>query len=502
MTHPDAPLLTARRIGLHTQHQPVVLLAADSPASRAEGLGPHAQVLLCKDGREVTATLYQVTSGLIGPGEAGLSEAAWTLLGVAEGDVVSVRHPPSLESFSSVRRRIYGQRLTRPEMTAIVGDVVGGRYMDAQLSAFLTACTAMPLDIDETAALTQAMAQAGERLSWKSPVVIDKHCVGGLPGNRTTPIVVAIAAACGLTMPKTSSRAITSPAGTADTMEVLAPVELSAAQMRRVVEAEGGCIVWGGAMNLSPADDVLIRVERVLDMEAQGQVVASVLSKKVSAGATHVILDLPVGPTAKLRSADSADSMVTLFTAVAERVGLTVRCLLTDGGQPVGRGIGPALEARDVMAVLRGDADAPQDLARRAVILAGAALELAGAAAAGQGEAMARASLQSGAALTRFERICEAQGGMRDIPLAAIQRTITAAHSGRVTQINNRKIARLAKLAGAPDAKAAGIDLHVHLGDEVAAGQPLATLHAEAPGEAAYALEYAAANQDIILTEA
>jgi thymidine phosphorylase len=215
-----------------------------------------------------------------------------------------------------------------------------------------------------------------------------------------------------------------------------------------------------------------------------------------------VILDLPVGPTAKLRSADSADMMVTLFTAVAERVGLTVRCLLTDGGQPVGRGIGPALEARDVMAVLRGDADAPQDLARRAVILAGAALELAGAAAAGQGEAMARASLQSGAALTRFERICEAQGGMRDIPLAAIQRTITAAHSGRVTQINNRKIARLAKLAGAPDAKAAGIDLHVHLGDEVAAGQPLATLHAEAPGEAAYALEYAAANQDIILTEA
>jgi thymidine phosphorylase len=458
-------------------------------------------VLLTAGGREVTATLYQATDGLIGPGEAGLSEAAWTLLGVSEGDEIGVRHPLALESFTGVRRRIYGQRLAQEELTAIVADVVAGRYLDAQLSAFLTSCTAMPMDLAETTALTQAMARAGERLSWASNVVIDKHCVGGLPGNRTTPIVVAIAAACGLTMPKTSSRAITSPAGTADTMEVLAPVELSAAQMRRVVEAEGGCIVWGGAMNLSPADDVLIRVERVLDMEAQGQVVASVLSKKVSAGATHVVLDLPVGPTAKLRSADAADQMVALFTAVAERVGLTVRCLLTDGGQPVGRGIGPALEARDVMAVLRREPGAPADLARRAVMVAGAALELAGAAAEGEGEVLARATLQSGAALARFERICAAQGGMREIPLAAIQRPITALHAGRVTHINNRKLARLAKLAGAPDAKAAGLDMHVQLGDEVAAGQPLATLHAEAVGEAAYALDYAAANADIIVTE-
>lgn len=496
------PILAARRIGLITQHQPVVLINCCSPVARSEGLAPHSEVLIKGRGGVILATLYQVSSDLVAADEAGLSEAAWSLLDAHEGEPLEVRHPPPLESFAGVRRRIYGQRLDAAALSAIVGDVAGGRYGDIQLSAFLTACTALPLDDAETGWLTGAMTAAGERLKWDAPVVIDKHCVGGLPGNRTTPIVVSICAANGLVMPKTSSRAITSPAGTADTMAVLAPVELSPADMRRVVEAEGGCIAWGGAMNLSPADDVLIRVERALDMEAQGQVVASVLSKKIAAGATHVVLDLPVGPTAKLRSDEAAEAMKAQFEAVASQFGLTVRCLLTDGGQPVGRGVGPALEARDVMQVLRNEAGAPHDLSARALVLAGAALELAGAAKAGEGAGLARRTLESGAALAKFERICAAQGGMRTIPTAAIQRPVRAVASGRVSHINNRKLARLAKLAGAPDAPAAGLDLHVRLGDEVAAGQPLLTLHAEAAGEAAYALHYAAANPDIVALEA
>lgn len=494
--------LKARRLGLHTQHAPIVLLRSDCPVCRAEGLAPQSQVLLSSGERQVVATLFQVSSGLLDCDEAGLSEAAWTLLGVEAGALLSVRHPPPLESFAGVRRRVFGQRLDASAFEAIVGDVTAGRYTDAQLSAFLTACTTLPLNDDETAWLTGAMAGAGERLSWPSPVVVDKHCIGGLPGNRTTPIVIAILAACGLTAPKTSSRAITSPAGTADAMEVLTRVDLTPEEMRRVVEAEGACLAWGGAVNLSPADDILIRVERVLDMEAQGQVVASVLSKKLAAGATHVVLDLPVGPTAKLRSAEAADAMAAQFAAVAARFGLKIRCLLTDGGQPVGRGVGPALEARDVMAVLKRSRHAPADLAHRAVVLAAAALELAGRCGPGEGEALAAATLSSGQALERFERICAAQGGLRPIPSAAIRETVAAPRSGRVTQVNNRKIARLAKLAGAPDAKAAGLGLHVRLGDEVAAGQPLFTLHAETVAEAAYALDYARANQDIFTLEA
>jgi len=312
-----------------------------------------------------------------------------------------------------------------------------------------------------------------------------------LPGNRTTPIVVAIVAALGLTMPKTSSRAITSPAGTADTMETLAPVDLDVAQIRRVVEDEGGCVVWGGAVNLSPADDLLIRVERVLDLDSEGQLVASVLSKKVAAGASHLVLDLPVGPTAKLRSQAAAAALSARLIAVASAFGIRCRTLISDGNQPVGFGIGPALEARDVVAVLRQSQGFPADLQARACTLAGAVLELAGRCPAGAGESLATDTLSSGRAWEKFQRICEAQGGMRQLPVAAERQPWLAPASGQVAEIDNRVLARVAKLAGAPARKAAGVDLLVKVGDRVTQGQPLFYIHAETPAEIDYALNYA-----------
>jgi thymidine phosphorylase len=343
------------------------------------------------------------------------------------------------------------------------------------------------------------MVETGERLQWPAGTIVDKHCVGGLPGNRTTPLIVAIVTALGLTMPKTSSRAITSPAGTADAMETMAPVDLDTAAIRRVVEREGGCVVWGGAIKLAPADDILIRVERALDLDSEGQLIASVLSKKIAAGSTHIVIDLPVGPTAKVRGAKAAESLCRDIVSVAETFGLKVKTVTTDGREPIGRGIGPALEARDVLSVLRCDPDAPQDLRQRSVALAGALLELAGVAAESGGEALAATVLDDGRAWTKFQRICEAQGGMRVPPTAAQRRPLLAAHAGIVQAIDNRKIARLAKLAGAPDDKAAGVDLHVSLGDAIAPQQPLCTVHADSPGELAYAFDYVAANPDIIV---
>ncbi|MFZ5669008.1 MAG: thymidine phosphorylase family protein [Pseudomonadota bacterium] len=497
------PTLKARRLRMFTQHEPIVLMRTDCHVCRSEGLSTRTQVLVTAGRRQVYATLFQVAGDdLLALDEAGFSEEAWRLLGVRRGDPVQVRHAPTLASMASVRRRIHGKRLDEAALQAIVRDVVGGRYTALHLAAFLTATSALPLDEAETAALTKAMVDAGDRLTWPAGTVIDKHCVGGLPGNRTTPIVVAILAACGLVAPKTSSRAITSPAGTADAMETLAPVDLDLAAMRRVVEAEGGCIVWGGAVRLSPADDVFIGVERVLDIDTEGQLIASVLSKKIAAGSTHVVIDLPVGPTAKVRSPEAGQQLADRLTAIAARFGLAARCIQTDGSQPVGRGVGPALEALDVLAVLRNAPDAPADLRRRACLLAGEALELGGAAAEGAGEPLARAVLDDGRAWTKFQRICEAQGGLRTPPRAPFQAPVAATRSGRIVLMNNRKIAMLAKLAGAPDAKAAGLVMGVRLGDEVAAGSPLLDVHAETPGELAYALDYASDNPDLIEVEA
>ena len=493
------PPLRARRLGLHAQHEVLVLMRVDCHVCRSEGLGAHAQVILAAGGREIVATLYQVSGDFLAADEAGLSEAAWERLGVAEGEPITARHADPVGLLSHVRSRVYGHRLEEGGLRAILTDIVAGRYSDVQIAAFVTACSMLALDEAETVALTRAMVDTGESLTWPERPIVDKHSVGGLPGNRTTPIIVAIVAAHGLTMPKTSSRAITSPAGTADTMETLAPINLGIEDIRRVVREESGCIVWGGAVSLSPADDILIRVERALDLDAEGQLVASVLSKKVAAGSSHLVLDIPVGPTAKVRSPEAARALSDRLLAVAGAFGLRTRIILSDGTAPVGRGIGPALEARDVLAVLQNAPDAPDDLRRRACTLAGALLELGGRVAEGDGARLAEATIADGRAWRKFQRICEAQGGMRVPPVAGHRRALPAGRSGVVVELNNRKLAKLAKLAGAPDDKAAGIEMHVRRGTAVRTGDPLCTVHAETRAELDYAFEYAAANRDCIV---
>jgi thymidine phosphorylase len=499
MEHPAGYTLRLKRMDIDTHEEPIVYMRSDCHVCRSEGFSAHSRVTVTTEHASIIATLNVVRDGYVLPTEAGLSDAAWRLLGAEPGQLASFSHPRPVESLGAVRAKMFGHAFQEGQLLGILEDMAAGRYTDIDLSAFLTACTTAGMSLDEVVSLTRSMVQVGERIVWEQAIVADKHCVGGLPGNRTTPIVVAIVAAAGVCIPKTSSRAITSPAGTADTMEMLAPVDLDLASMRRVVEREGGCVIWGGSIHLSPVDDLLIRVERALDLDSDAQLVASVLSKKVAAGASHVVIDIPVGPTAKVRTLDAAQAVSRLLERVGSEMGLAVRPVVTDGSQPVGRGIGPALEARDVVAVTRGDRDAPEDLKQRAILLAAEILELAGACGVGEGSSQAHAILADGRAWRKLQAICDAQGGMRTPPEGSQRFELPAPSAGTITAIDNRRLARAAKLAGAPADPAAGIDLHVRVGAAVDRGQPLFTLHAESPGELAYAQEYLAAHPDIVL---
>lgn len=493
--------LRLRRLGIDTYQEAVVYMTRDCHVCRAEGFVAQSRVQVALGARHLIATVNVVSSSLLRHGEASLSESAWRALDAREGMQIFVSHPEPLESLSLLRAKVYGQRVELQGWREILADVVEGHYSELHLAALVTASAGNRLDVAETIALTQAMVESGERLKWPNSQIVDKHSVGGLPGNRTTPIVVPIVAAAGLTIPKTSSRAITSPSGTADTMEVLAPVDLTVERMRCVVEQEGGCIVWGGNARLSPADDLLIRVERPLDFDSEGQLVASVLSKKIAAGSTHILIDIPVGPTAKVRSESAARALGQRLEAVAQALGVQARIHMSSGMQPVGRGIGPALEARDVMAVLRREPGAPADLREHSLRLAAEVLEFAPGAEAGAALKTARRLLESGAALRKFEAICRAQGGLREPPCAPLTRSLNAIRSGVCVALDNRRLARVAKLSGAPRAPSAGVDLHVRLGQRVEKGAPLYTVHAEAPGELEYALAYATRHLDIVLVE-
>jgi thymidine phosphorylase len=505
MSAPALPLpphnrLRMRRMGIDTYQEPVLYMHRECPVCHSEGFEAQSRVQLSHAGRTIVGTLNVVDGDFLTPEEVGLSEAAWRLLdgGGQGGSEAVLSHPSPLDSLTHVRAKAYGRQLSEQAFREVIADVASGRFSDLELAAFITACAGDRLSLQETTWLTRAMVESGERIDWGAGTVMDKHSVGGLPGNRTSMIIVPIVAACGLRMPKTSSRAITSPAGTADTMETLAPVDLDVPAMRRVVDATGGCIVWGGSVRLSPADDILIRVERPLDLDSQGQMVASILSKKAAAGSTHVVIDMPVGPTAKVRGQHAAESLKASLEAVAEALGLEIRVVQTEGVAPVGRGIGPALEARDVLAVLRNEVGAPQDLLQRGVALAGHVLEFGGAVPHGGGAAMAMAALKDGRAWKKMLEICEAQGGFHEPPVAAHHVAITAHKPGVVAAIDNRRLSKIAKLAGAPHAAAAGVELLVRPGDAVERGQPVFMIHATSPGSLAYALEYAQAQAAVL----
>lgn len=490
--------LPVRRAGIDTYRQPVLYLHQGCLVCRAEGFAALTRIRVKCGDREIIAILNVVIGDWLSEDEAALSEAAWQALSPGPGALAEFAHAEPPGSTGALRAKVFGARLGEAEFEAVLKDVMAARLSDIELAAFVTACAGDRMDLDESVALTRAMISVGERLDWGPGPVLDKHCVGGLPGNRTTPIVVSIVAALGHRIPKTSSRAITSPAGTADVMATMTKVDLDPGVLRSVVEREGGCLASGGKMRLSPADDILIQIERPLDFDSDGQMVASILSKKAAAGSTHVLIDIPVGPTAKIRTPAAADAIARRLVFVGEALGLRVGIHLSDGRQPVGWGIGPALEAHDVLAVLRNKADAPRDLCERALAVAGAVLDLLPGTTQGNGLALASEVLCSGAAFRKFLAICAAQGGFQEPRTAQFIKPFPAPISGRIIRINNRHLARVAKLAGAPHDAVAGVMCMLREGDLIERGAALFDVHAATRGELAYALDYAFAHPDIL----
>lgn len=495
--------LSLRRVAIDTYKENVAYLHRDCHVYRSEGFQALSRVEICAadGGAPVLATLNVVDDAAITrPDELGLSLETFQVLGLPEGTAATVAHARPPTSLLAVHRKIAGERLDYPDYEAITRDIVEHRYAKIELAAFLVACSDTGMERDEVLHLTRAMAASGDRLDWHEALVADKHCIGGIPGNRTSMLVVPIVAAHGMFIPKTSSRAITSPAGTADTMEVLARVELSPDSLHDIVRHQRGCLAWGGTTRLAPVDDILISVERPLSLDSPGQLVASILAKKIAAGATHLLVDIPMGPTAKVRSQADALRLRKLFEFVGDAVGLQVEVMVTDGRQPVGRGIGPVLEARDVMQVLNNDPQQPRDLREKALQLSSRILEFDPDVRGGQGYALARDILESGRALQKMEAIIQAQGRVEHIQEAGhLCHRVAAQRTGRVMEIDNLQMARIARLAGAPMDKGAGVDLYRKLGEVVREGDPLYAIHADFGADFRFAREAAAVDDGFII---
>lgn len=392
---------------------------------------------------------------------------------------IFVKYENEPNSVLFIKEKLDGKRLNEEKINSIVKDVLSNSLTEVEASYFISACYVHGLDDDETAFLTKAIANNGEKLHFRKPPILDKHCLGGLAANRTTMIVIPIIAAAGFTIPKTSSRSISSPAGTADTMEVLAPVSFSAKEIKKLVDKTRACIVWGGAVNLASTDDKLIRLRHPLSLDPEGLLLASILAKKSAADSTHVLIDIPVGKETKVKNKGTAQRLGDRFVALGRKLGLKIKVVITNGEQPIGNGVGPALEARDVLLTLQNKG--PRDLKTKALCMAGMMLDMVGVK---NGYVWAKEILESGRAYRKMQEIIEAQGGNPKIQPENIKfgkhtYELKANRSGSVINLNNHAISHLAKLCGAPLDKGAGLYLHHKLREKVKKGDVLITFYSE-----------------------
>ncbi len=430
-------------------------------------------------GRKSIISVVDTATKLIKPNQILVSNEIIVELGLKRGSTVEVNLAQEPESTYIIRKKLACQSLNQKEMREVMKDIVKNALTETEIAYFVSAVYKCGMSLKETESLVRAMVDVGEKLSFQGKVV-DKHSIGGIAGNRTTPLVVSICAAAGLIVPKNSSRAITSAAGTADVMESIAEVEFDIKELKSIIKKTGACMVWGGSLGLSPADDKLIQVERILHLDPEPQLLASVLSKKIAVGSKYVIIDIPYGPSAKVER-PKALRLKKKFETLARKFGIKLKCVLTDGSQPIGNAIGPLLEIRDILKIFERKLDRPKDLEDKSIYLAGELLELCNKAKKGQGEKLARKILDSGQAYNKFKQIIKAQKGKipKEFNFAKYTYTIKATKIGKIKSIHNKKINMVAILAGSPADKGAGLYLHHHVGDKVKKGQELITIYSE-----------------------
>jgi len=405
----------------------------------------------------------------------GIYEEVQDKLNVHSGETVSVRPAERPESLRYIRNKIMGQRLSASEIKMIVTDVVERYLSDIEVASFVTSLHIRGTSMYEAEALTKAMVETGQVLDFKKRPILDKHSIGGVPGDKTTILVVPIVSAAGFTIPKTSSRAITSPAGTADRVEVLCPVDLTCEELSSVVKKTNACLTWGGALDLAPADDLFIQVEYPLSIDPL--LLPSIMSKKKAIGAECVVIDIPTGRGSKIKTIGEAQALAQDFIELGKRLDIHVQCAVTFGEQPIGYAIGPSLEAREALSTFMGEG--PTDLVNKAASLAGLLFEMMGI---NNGTQKAKELLRSGKAEKKLREIIGAQGGdpnvkPDDIEVGDETAEIRSDERGRVQWINNKAIAQIARESGAPKTKGAGVLLRKKLGDTVRKGDVLFTIY-------------------------
>ena len=461
---------------------------------------PDSRLFLTYRGNNV-ACIINITDDLISPGHVGICKNLAYDISLKDGDEVFLSSFSNVDDVELIKKKIRGEEWTKEDLYKIINDITTGKVTTLEIIAFTLTQLFVDLSTKEIEYLARAIADSGKIMDYDEPV-FNKHSIGGVPGNKVTLLIVPIVAAAGLLIPKTSSRAITSPSGTADTMEVLANVTFSEDELKHIAKKVRGAIVWGGGLNIAPADDIIIKVKKPLSIDPVHQMMASIMAKKYAEGTNFLVLDIPVGAGTKIKSINEGHMLGRKFVELGERLGIRTEIGITYGEQPVGHAIGPALEAQEALYGLLGKG--PSSLTEKSTALAGILFELGGVTPRGHGKSLAKEILSSGKAYAKMKEIIEEQGGNpaispEDIPIGPHRIDISAPIDGYITKIINQNIKKIAVAAGAPSDKGAGIYLYKKVGYAVNKGEKLYSIYAESKAKLDKAYSVAVKNHPLII---
>ncbi|MCP4762509.1 MAG: AMP phosphorylase [archaeon] len=489
-------------MGLTTGNISIVVVDDEDAFALGAKPGDRVKIYEIKDNGELGESLIvsidiATGEGIVKKGEIGFYDEVMAKLPfkLSDGGEIDAQLSSKPKSFESILSKVKeGKQLTSEEIHDIIQDCTNGHLLPIEMAAFICGLETRGATDDEVVALTHAMAHSGDVLDFGDKCY-DKHSTGGVPGNKITLIIVPIIAASGLFIPKTSTRAITSPSGTADSMEVLAPVAFSKEKVMEILKTEKVGILWGGAMDSAPADNTLINIEKPLHMDPFPLMIASIICKKMSMGVKKLVLDIPCGKGTKFPTVDDGRVFAIRFKEIAKRIGIDTICMLTDASQPIGHAVGPALEAREAIRLLRDPSIGPSSLLNKSTELAGILLEMGGKSPEGAGKDAAWEIVKSGKAYEAMKRIIKAQGGDPEIDPEKIEigqysQEMKATTTGFVTKVENKHINRIAKLAGCPAAKKSGIIIIKKIGSKVKKGDIIFTIISDSKQRLADAIEY------------
>jgi len=444
------------------------------------------RVLIKKNSKSIVAVV-DVAKEFVGKDEIAVSSEIVNQLSLAEEDYVIMELAPKPESVWLIQKKLRCGKLNEKELAMIMDDIANHALTEAEIAYFVASVYNCKMNLSEVHDMTLAILKSGMRLGLKGTIV-DKHSIGGIPG-RITPVLVSICAAAGLTIPKTSSRSITTPAGTADAMETICKVEFTLSELKEIIRKTNACLVWGGALNLAPADDKIIQVEKLLNLDPEAQLLASILAKKLAVGAKYVLIDIPFGKNTKVDK-KAAEILANNFKKLGKSFNLKLDCFLEKTEEPLGNGIGPVLEMKDVIKVLSRESPCYK-IEQKSLALSAKLLEMTGKAKKGKGISLATDILNSGRAFEKFKQIIQAQQGSLDnMKETRLKHDIIAEKNGKIKEINVKKINTLARFLGCPVDKSAGVYLYKHLNEAVKKGEKILTLYSESEAELEEGLKF------------